>query len=259
MRRILTLFATLALAAQAQNQPNIDDAKRAIDQRLQKIWKGLGTKGTRTVLFENVVAGRATPGHFPFRATLSIHDQESGYPPNHYYGRTCVGRLEQETYVMSADDFGGWDAQGRMTPDMSTQTCKNNPSDGISAIPLSTLSGSKAPAAGTATSTQPPASQNVPAPSAIGIAPGAYECWANGQARPLLNFTALGNRQYRDAEGHIGAMNIDPATGRVTFRGGNLDGFLPAGFSAVYHAPKGHPTLSFRNSGGSEIQFCEKQ
>jgi hypothetical protein len=67
------------------------------------------------VLFQGIVAGRGTPGHYPFRATLLVHDMDAGYPPNRYYGRTCVGKLEQEIYTLSLDDFGGWDAQGRMT------------------------------------------------------------------------------------------------------------------------------------------------
>jgi hypothetical protein len=270
--RLLSLVFTLALLANAQSAPTVDDAKRAINQRLQKIWKGLGTEGTRTVLFQDVLAGRGTPGHYPFRATLVVHDRDNGYPPNRYYGRTCVGKLEQETYILSMDDFGGWEAQGRMTPDLSTQTCKNNPAAGVSAIPLETLAGKPVGAGGTtpapprggfqAASQTGGAMQGTKAPPAAGgagVAVGSYECWANGQARLLLNFTALQGGRYRDSEGHTGSISMNQANGRVTFQGGNLDGFLPAGFYAVYYAPKGRPTVSFRNSGGNEIQFCEKQ
>ena len=244
----------LAAAAWAQGTPTVDDAKRAIDSRLQKIWKGIGTKGTRTVLFQDVRAGRpSSPGNYPFQATLLVHDQEEGYPPNHYYGRTCVGKLEQEVYSLSLDEFGAWNAQGKMTPDMSTQTCKNNPSAGVSAIPLSSLQGSPAPAGGAA-----PQRQTAQTPAAGNLMPpqGPYECWANGQARMLLNFSVLPNNQYRDSEGHVGSLQV-AGNGRVTFRGGNLDGFMPAGFYAVYYTPQGRPTISFRNSGGSEVQFCQ--
>jgi hypothetical protein len=92
-----------------------------------------------------------------------------------------------------------------------------------------------------------------------GVASGSYQCWANGQARPLLNFTALAGNQYRDNQGTTGGMLVDGGTGRVTFKGGLLDGFMPAGFYAVYYAPQGRPTVSFRNSGGGEAQFCQRQ
>ena len=87
---------------------------------------------------------------------------------------------------------------------------------------------------------------------------GSYECWANGQARMLLNFSIRSNTQYTGSDGQAGSYSLDSNTGRVTFRGGALDGVMPKGFFAVYHAPKGMPTLSFRNSGGSEVSFCEK-
>lgn len=258
------LLATLTLTAGAQT-PGIEEAKRAINQRLLKIWKDIGTKGTRTVVFQDVVPGRGTPGHYPFRATLLVHDQETGYPPNRYYGKTCVGRLEQEVYTLAQDDFGGWDAQGKMTPDLNSKQCQNNTAEGMAKIPLSSLQGTLAPVAGGA----PARSQVVPLPpqqqqlqkqpgAANVVAPGSYQCWANGQARPLLNFTSSGNGQYTGVDGLPGTMNVD-GNGRVAFRGGSLDGFLLAGYYAVYYAPQGRPTVSFRNSGGSEIQYCQRR
>src|ERR1051326_2260337 len=252
------LFAAAHSPAYAQNAPSIEDAKQAIDRKLHKIWKDIGTNGTRTVLFQEVVAGRSTPGHFPFRATILVHDQETGYPPNHYYGKTCVGRLDQEIYILAQDDFGAWDAQGTMTPDLSTKTCKDNPAAGVAGIPLTSLQGTRAGAAGSAPPARSAAIQNAPGTGAS-VALGQYQCWGNGQARPLLNFTALANGQYRDNEGHIGKMNVAPATGRVVFSGGTVEGFLPSGYYAVYYAPGGRPTVSFRNSGGSEVQFCQHQ
>jgi hypothetical protein len=32
---------------------------------------------------------------------------------------------------------------------------------------------------------------------------------------------------------------------------------MPDGFVAVYHEPRGTPTLSFRSGRGSEAAFCE--
>lgn len=252
------LFAAGHTLAQAQSTPGPADAMQAIDRKLHKIWKDIGINGTRTVLFQQVVAGRGTPGHFPFRATILVHDQENGYPPNHYYGKTCVGRLEQETYILALDDFGQWDAQGRMTPDLDTKTCKDNPSAGVAGIPLDSIQGTRAGAAGSAPVTRPPAVQNA-AGATGGVAAGDYQCWANGQARPLMNFKALGNGQYRDNEGHLGKLSVNASDGHVMFNGGNLDGFEAMGYRAVYSAPGGRPTVSFRNSGGSEVQFCQRQ
>ncbi len=73
----------------------------------------------------------------------------------------------------------------------------------------------------------------------------------------LLNFTALAGNQYRDNQGAMGTMTVG-GNGRVTFRGGLLDGFMPAGFYATYIAQP-RPKVSFRNSSGNEVQFCQRQ
>lgn len=257
----------MAMTAGAQTAPSADDARRAIDAGLQEIWKTMGVAGKRTVLFQNVFAEQpTTSGSWPFRASLTIHDQETGKPAARNYGRTCVASLENETYELRLDDYGVWEAQGRMTPDLGLKTCRNNPSAGVSAIPLSTLEGTTAPSGGPARAAAPPVRrQSTSETSPVvalkpgqGMTPGLYECWGNGQARPLLNFTALGNNQYRDSQGHVGSMVV-ASNGRVEIRGGNLDGVLPDGYYAVYYAPQGRATLSFRNSSDSEVQYCQKQ
>jgi len=85
---------------------------------------------------------------------------------------------------------------------------------------------------------------------------GDYKCWGNGEARLLMNFTVLSGNQYRDSEGKTGSFTV-AADGKVTFKGGLLDGAMPTGFYVVYHTPKNHPTFSFRSPRGSEAQFCE--
>jgi len=263
----LIAVLTIMMTAQAQTPPGVDDAKRAIDAGLQEIWKSMGSTGKRTVLFQSVFPEEPTAaGSWHFRASLTIHDQETGKAATRNYGRTCVASLENETYELRLDDAGIWEAQGRMTPDLGLKTCKDNPAAGVSAIPLSTLEGTTAPQGGPARAAAPPprkqtateTSHVIPLKPGQGIAPGSYECWGNGQARPLLNFTALGNNQYRDSQGHEGSMSV-ASNGRVTIRGGNLDGFLPEGYYAEYYAPRGRATLSFRNSSDHEVQYCEKQ
>ena len=93
---------------------------------------------------------------------------------------------------------------------------------------------------------------------AEGMATGSYECWANGQARLLLNFTVRSSTQYLDSDNKPGTYRMEPGNGQVTFKGGALDGAMPQGFIAVYHTPKGKPTLSFRSPRGAEAAFCER-
>jgi hypothetical protein len=250
------LFVLSLATAQAQNAPTAENAKQAIEQKLQKIWKISGTKGERTVVFQSVQVGRAAAGSYPFRATLAIHDYDSGYPANRYYGQTCVGRIEEETYVLSVDEFGKWQAEGRMTPNLPEKTCKPNTAAGVASIPVSSLQGTRASA--TVALSVVPATQPAAATAGSGVPVGSYQCWANGQARPLLNFTILNGSQYRDSQGATGAFQSG-ASSRITWRGGNLDGFLPAGFYTVYYAPQGRPTVSFRSTSGAEVTFCQKQ
>ena len=90
------------------------------------------------------------------------------------------------------------------------------------------------------------------------VASGVYECWAFSSPRPLLNFKVVGSGQYTSPEGERGAFSFDAASGRITFKGGHLDGAMPDGFVAVYHEPGGRPTVSFRSARGSEASFCER-
>ena len=72
----------------------------------------------------------------------------------------------------------------------------------------------------------------------------------------LMNFSILDGSRYKDSEGKSGTYSVD-ANSRITYHGGTLDGVMPRGFYAVYYVPQGRPTVSFRNSGGSEVQFCQ--
>jgi hypothetical protein len=98
--------------------------------------------------------------------------------------------------------------------------------------------------------------------SATSVPLGAYQCLANGQAQMLMNFTILDATHYAGFDdGVTGTFSIDAATSRITFKGGSLDGVMPAGFYSIYHAVRGRPTISFMSPGGStaiEITFCQK-
>jgi len=104
---------------------------------------------------------------------------------------------------------------------------------------------------------QPNRPQNASSP---GVVPqGVYQCWSSGRANLMLNFSITGVRQYQGANGRAGTFSFDPASQRITFSGGSLDGVMPAGFYSIYHAPQGRPTVSFRNSSGNEAAFCQKR
>jgi len=89
------------------------------------------------------------------------------------------------------------------------------------------------------------------------VAMGSYECWANGQARMLLNFKIKSPTQYTGSDDKPGNYTYNAASGAIAFKGGALDGVMPEGFTSIYHEPKGHPTVSFRGKSGAEASFCE--
>jgi hypothetical protein len=137
------LASATAVCAQA---PTVDTLKQVLNQRLQKLRPDGSTE--RNVLFQEVRAGNASGGDYPFQVTALVRDYGPGYPANRFYGETCVGRMDKRVFRMSRDDFGQWQVQGAMTithgPDLQ---CKPNPSAGVSSIPLSGLSRSTLPVA----------------------------------------------------------------------------------------------------------------
>ena len=256
---IAAALAAFAAPAFAQRPPTTDDAKQALNRTWQKLKPTYVSE--RSVVYQDIRAGRATGASYPFKVSVLIRDYEPGYPPNHYYGKTCVGKIEDEVYTLELDAFNQWAAQGRMTPEMSKTECRNNPSAGVSSIPLASLSGSSASTGQAAPALQMPAPAPQTASPAAGagtLAMGAYECWGNGQAHLTMNFTAQGANRYTGYNGQSGTYTVD-SSNRVTFRGGPLDGVMPAGFYAVYYAPQGRPTVSFRSPRASEAAFCQKK
>ena len=226
-------------------EPGVEAAKQALDAKWQKLRPDHVKE--RNVLFQSVryLGGAGTA--YQYQVTALIRDYDAGYPANKYYGRTCVGTIQDLRYKLWSDGTN-WQVDGVMTPPQSK--CQDNPSAGASAIPLASLSGTPA-------ATGRPAAAPAP-PRSGGMVLGAYECWSGSSARMMLNFTVQPGSQYVDSQGKRGSFSIDPATSRVTFRGGLLDGGIPAGMYAVYHERNGRPTLSLRGRDGGESAFCEK-
>jgi len=238
----ILVFSSNAVAA----GPPADTLKQVLTRKLMILKPSEATE--RNVLFQSVQPGS---GMNTFRVTAIIRDYSPGYPKNRYYGQTCTRRFNGAEFVLVPSPSGAWDVQGAMTPPLDTQQCKPNPAEGVSSIPLASLQGSPAPAG------NPQPASAAKAGGSGKVATGSYECWANGQARMLLNFTIRSTSQYTGSDAKAGSYSFDPGSGRISFRGGTLDGVLPAGFYTLYYEPQGRPTVSFRNTSGAEVSFCQ--
>jgi hypothetical protein len=181
---VLLLVALLSCGYDAFAQaPTVETFKQVMTKSLQKLMISGFTQ--RDVRFVSVQAGNPKNGSYAFRATIVVRDYGPGYPPNHYYGTTCVGKLVDEDYHMLPDDFGGWMVQGKMTPPLQTQTCKRNPAEGVSSIPAEGLdgtpSGAGAPAppavTGKRTGTQTGGAGNAGGAS---LTTGVWACYGSG-------------------------------------------------------------------------------
>lgn len=216
------VVSLLCISALSQTKPNLETFKQVISQSLQKLLISGYTE--RDVRFVSVQAGNPKNGAYPFRATIVVRDYGAGFPKNRYYGQTCVGKLINQEYWMTPDDFGGWKVQGVMTPSLSTQTCKNNPSEGVSSMPADTLEGTPASAA-----KQAPRQASAPAPQTnaaarSGLTTGEWACYGSGgRALIGLGFKVAANGAYTDLDGGSrGTYALNAGT--VTFTGGHLGG-----------------------------------
>ena len=122
--------------------------------------------------------------------------------------------------------------------------------------------GNPAPKPAPASAGQAPSGRTTLAQSgsgAGGVPQGTYQCWSSGRANLTLNFSVTGANQYAGYNGSAGTFSFDATSERIAFKGGSLDGVMPQGFYSIYHVPQGRPTVSFRNSSGSEVAFCQKK
>jgi len=198
-------------------QPTTAQFEQTLEAQLQ----GLKPQGTsvRTVRFVSAQAGKANGGFYPFLVTASIHDYGTGYPPNNYFGETCVGKMANEKFDMVKDDFGKWMVQGRMTP--REYECKKNPAEGVSSIPLSSVAGN---AASKVPAPAPSASANKSAATTLYM--GEWACYGFGnRIMAGMGFVLDSKGGYADKDGARGGKYSYNATGStLTFRGGFLDG-----------------------------------
>lgn len=230
-------------------KPSVETLKQALEKSLLSL-KPQGIS-ERNVIFQQVRVGSANN----FQVTALIRDYEPGYPPNQYYGSTCVSKIDAYVNTLVPDGFGGWGVQGRLTPD--EKNCKPNPSAGVSSIPLSSLAGTAAQSGPIAQSGPVGGAQEVQ--RAGGVALGSYECWTGSRPQPGLNFKITGAGSYTDSEGKAGSFTLDKGSQRLTFYGGMMEGGLGPGYYPMYYEPQGKPTVSVRSERNQrEISVCQK-
>ncbi len=214
----IALVSLALMASTAAAQPSAAQFTQLLEAHLQKL-KPAGTT-VRTVLFQDVQPGKPNGGYYPFQVTAIIHDYGPGYPSNHYYGQTCVGKMDKWKFDALKDDFGKWIVQGRMT--VSDAVCKNNPSEGVSSMPVAGLAGEAAPRA--APVGAQPTTPAVKEQGSLYI--GEYACYGvHTKLMAGMGFRLKTGGTYDDLDGKRGGAYIyDAAAATITFRGGFLGG-----------------------------------
>ncbi len=208
-----------ACASQGGDGPTPEQFKAALDAQLQALRPDGYTE--RTVLFENVRVGASNGPRHSFAVTATVHDYGPGYPPNGYFGSTCVGKMDNWVFEMVPNAMGDWIVQGRMT--VTDNECKDNPAEGQSAIPLTSLQGQRAEAVA------------MPAPAKGGaLAIGEYACYGTGgRLMAGMGFVLSSDGTYADLDDDRGGRwQHDEGTASIRFSGGFLDGQNGSGVSA---------------------------
>lgn len=209
----LSLLSTALSAAGLAQAPSPDVLKQVLERRLLTLTP-TGMK-ERQVLFQSVAAAPKNGAFYPFRVTALIRDYGAGYPPNGFFGETCVGKMDGWTFNLSQGPTNEWIVDGRMTVTDGHQ-CTKNPAAGVSSIPLATLQGTAAPAG------KPAAA----APGQVELHTGEWACYGTGgRLMAGMGFHLQTDGGYLDADRkRAGRYTHDKAAATVKFQGGFLDG-----------------------------------
>jgi hypothetical protein len=221
MKKNVVFFLTCALVSfsSCSQKPSVELFKQVFNAHMQKLRPEGYTK--RTINFVQVTPGTPNGGYYPFKVTAYVHDYGPGYPSNHYYGQTCLGKMDGWKFDLLKNDFGEWTVQGRFTAD---NECKNNPSEGAEAIPLSSVPGTSY------TKTETPViektQQKTSEANASKLYLGQYACYGTGgRLMAGMGFYLLPGGSYYDLDKQRGGTytyNAQDAT--ISFHGGFLSG-----------------------------------
>ena len=201
---------TSALAA-----PSTAELMRVLDMKLQELKPN--DILFRTVLFDQIVPGTPRGGRYPFVVSLTIHDYSAGWPPNQYYGKTCLSKLQRGTFTMRLTVSNDWSVEGPVT--LTAPLCQPNPSEKVSAFPLSELPGKRVG--------KGPAPVEVPRKRSAGVLmTGEYACvTSTGRMIANMGFRLKADRTYSDLAGARGGKYVvDAVAATIAFRGGFMDG-----------------------------------
>jgi hypothetical protein len=207
---LLVAVGCLATVGAAQAQPSQGDAMLALDAAFQRI---SGYDGTQvTTIFQSVTPGAANGGSYPFRVSMVVHTSDPGYPPNGYFGKSCVETFSNHDFRLTADGYGGWEASGAMSA--YNIQCLPNPSEYQLGIPIESIEQTVAGVNGTSSS----------GPSGGNLTTGEWSCWGNsGLVASLFLFE---DGYYTDTGGNYGTYDADLRGGAIYFSGAALDGVV---------------------------------
>ena len=212
----ITLISPERVAARPRIvAPSTTQLMHVLDFRLQKL-RPLDIL-YRTILFDQIQPGEPHGGVYPFVVSLTIHDYSAGWPPNGYFGKTCLSKLQKGTFTMQLTVARDWTIEGPIT--LSEPLCRPNPADRVSAFPLAELPGKRI-AKG-----EPPAEVKVKRSAGV-LMSGEYSCVTpTGRMLDNMRFRLKLDRTYTDLAGANGGKYVvDAVAGTVAFRGGFLDG-----------------------------------
>ncbi len=213
----ITCVMVLSCSCSAQSQnPSVETFKQVFEAQMQKLRSEGYTK--RTISFVQVTAGTPNGGYYPFKVKAYVHDYAPGYPPNGYYGQTCLGLMDGWKFDMRKDDFGEWIVQGSFT--VLDRECKDNPSAGAVSIPVP---GTPYKKPATPAKSTPPTPQKT---SASQLYIGEYACYGTGgRMMAGMGFTLLPGGKYYDLDKQRGGSYVyDSKNATITFKGGFLSG-----------------------------------
>jgi len=210
--RTALLISAISAVCLAQ-APSVDVLKQVLEKRLLTLTP-TGMK-ERQVVFQSVTAAPKNGAYYPFRVTALIRDYGTGYPPNGFFGETCVGKMDGWVFNLAQGAAGEWVVDGRMTV-TDGRRCEKNPAAGASSIPLATLAGTPAPAGKPATA----------APGQLELHIGEWACYGTGgRLMTGMGFQLEANGGYVDLDKkRAGRYTHDKTAGTIAFQGGFLDG-----------------------------------
>lgn len=209
--------AILAVPARAHTfaAPTAKQFMRVLDAQIQRAKPSEVFR--RTIIFAEVSAGAPEGNVYPFTATATIHDYSPGFPPNRYYGKTCLTKIVGARYNMLRDRLGEWTVQGKVkSPD---PICADNPVEGKSKFPLDSIRGTRV-----GTSEPLPELMTKKRPN-VNLRLGEYACtWPGGRLASQMKFRLNRDKTYTDLDGaRGGTYTFDQFSTELRFNGGFLD------------------------------------